>query len=1064
MLAVSWREGRMHKMDSHEIKKYDPLKLEPEIMEFWKANDIYQKAKSKNSGKKKFYFLDGPPYTSGKIHLGTAWNKPMKDMVLRYRRMKGLDVWDRAGYDMHGLPVELKVEKKLGIKFKDEIPKFGVAKFIEECKKFALDNLQIMNKDFLRLGVWMDFENPYMSITSEFIEGEWWLIKKAHENGRLYEGGKSMQWCSHCATSLAKHELEYENVEDDSIFVKFPVEGKENEFLVIWTTTPWTIPFNLGVMAHPEFDYVKVKIKGADEKWIVAKGLANVFISGVAEKEYEIVEEFKGEKLEGLSYVHPFADIIDYSELKKESPKVHTVVMSDEFVDLSSGSGLVHMAPGCGPEDYEVGKKNDIPPFNTIDEYAKFPDDMGELSGLYAKKDDKKFIEALEKRGALIASTKVQHDYAHCWRCKKPIVFRTTTQWFFKVEDLKEKMKEENKKIKWVPEWAGSKQFDSWLDNLRDNGITRQRYWGTPIPIWRCSKCGEYDVIGSAKELKEKVEKAGSELKELKDLHKPYIDEVKYKCKCSGMKGRIPDIADVWVDAGTVSWNCINYPSDDKLFKEMYPADFILEGKDQIRGWFNLLLVASMVSMNRPSFKAVYMHGFVNDALGRKMSKSLGNIISPYEVIDKYGSDTFRYYAIGGANPGYDLNYNFDDVKVKRRNIEVLWNVHNFLLDYSRQVKLPSKMPKLSSEEKYIISKLNSAVKKVTMLYEEYKLNEIPTEIENLFLELSRTYMQLVREKSSTGEDSEKEAVMWAIYHVLLDSLKMFATIAPFVSEAIYQNLKKGFDLKEESIHLLDWPSCSEKDIDEKLENRMENCQLIIQAVLAGREKAKLGVRWPLSEAVVVTKDDDVKESVKELKGIIMQQCNIRDIKVADEFEHVKKQVKLDHGKIGSAFASMTPKIIAKLASESSESITTHLDKHGKFTVKIEGEAIEIQPEVFIITRETEKPYVEGEFKQGFVYLNTTQNEELENEGFARELMRRVQQMRKNAGLVKTQMVEMFIVTENVEILKEWQEAIKEKVGAEKFDFSADKPAKEYFNKDTAKIKDKEFEIMFDVI
>ncbi|MBI2649874.1 class I tRNA ligase family protein [Candidatus Woesearchaeota archaeon] len=483
------------------IQNYDATKLEPEILDFWKKHGIYEKAKEKNKGKRKFYFLDGPPYTSGKVHLGTAWNKALKDSVLRYKRMQGFDVWDRAGYDMHGMPTEQAVEKNLGLKHKDEIPVYGIANFVNACREFAITNMLSMNQDFKRIGVWMDFDNPYQSIQNTFMEGEWWLIKKAYENGRLYEGEKTMHWCASCATSLAKHELEYENVTDDSIFVKFPIKSKKDEFLIIWTTTPWTIPFNLGVMANPNLDYVRAKV--GNEIWIVAKALASSFISGVAEKQFSILEEFKGNKLVGLEYTHPFEnETHQFRELKKKHSKVHTVVMSEEYVDISAGTGLVHMAPGCGPEDYEIGHRNGIPPFNTLTERGVFDETSGIFSGFVAKKDDKKITEEIRKKGLLVAETKIEHDYAHCWRSKDPIIYRTTTQWFFKIEDLKDRMRELNKSIKWVPDFAGSRNFDNWIANLRDNGITRQRYWGTPLPVWKCKQCNDFVVVGSIDELR----------------------------------------------------------------------------------------------------------------------------------------------------------------------------------------------------------------------------------------------------------------------------------------------------------------------------------------------------------------------------------------------------------------------------------------------------------------------------------------------------------------------------------------------------------------------------------
>ena len=422
------------------IPNYEPTKQEPEILQFWKRKDIYAKAKEKNKGKKKFYFLDGPPYTSGKVHLGTAWNKILKDCVLRYKRMKGFDVWDRAGYDMHGMPTEQAVEKALGLKHKDEIPMYGIANFVNECREFAITNMISMNEDFKRIGTWMDFDNAYQSIKNTFMEGEWWLIKKAYENGRLYEGEKTMHWCASCATALAKHELEYESVSDDSIFVKFPLKNKPNEFLIIWTTTPWTIPFNLGVMVNSSLDYAKVKVD--NEVWIVAKELASSLISEKVGKQYTILEEFKGDKLLGMEYSQPFEnELPQLNEFRKKHPKAHTCVLSEEYVDLSQGTGLVHMAPGCGPEDYEVGHRNGIPPFNTLTESGVFDETSGIFNGLTAKRDDKKITEEIRKKGLLAAESKIQHDYANCWRCKNPVIYRTTTQWFFKIEDLKDRMR-----------------------------------------------------------------------------------------------------------------------------------------------------------------------------------------------------------------------------------------------------------------------------------------------------------------------------------------------------------------------------------------------------------------------------------------------------------------------------------------------------------------------------------------------------------------------------------------------------------------------------------------------
>ncbi|MCH8329085.1 MAG: isoleucine--tRNA ligase, partial [Nanoarchaeota archaeon] len=882
---------------------------------------------------------------------------------------------------------------------------------------------------------------------------------KAHENKRLYEGEKTMHWCSKCATSLAKHELEYKNVKDSSIFVKFPIKNKKDEYLIVWTTTPWTIPFNLGVMANPNLDYIKAKV--GDEIWIVAKALSAPLISSLLNKQFSVLEEFKGKKLLGLKYTHPFED--DFPKLKELSEKnenVHTVVLSEEYVDTTAGSGLVHMAPGCGPEDYEVGHKNNIPPFNTLTENGVFDENSGIFSGLTAKKDDKKITEEIKKKGFLLAETEVEHDYAHCWRCKNPVIYRTTTQWFFKIEDLKERMRKLNKDIKWIPDFAGSKNFDNWLENLRDNGITRQRYWGTPLPVWKCKQCKDFVVVGSIDELK----KLAGKIPE--DLHKPWIDSVKIKCNCGSEKERIPDILDVWIDAGSASWNCLDFPRRKDLFEKLYPADFILEGVDQIRGWFNLLFVASMVAMNNPSFKAVYMHGFINDAKGRKMSKSLGNYILPHEVIDKYGADTLRYYMISSANPGIDLNYNFDDMKVKYRHLTVLWNLHNYLIDLANNANtnphdLKIRKDRFSIEENYIFSKLNSTIRKATKLFDDYKLNEIPLLIEDLFLKLSRTYIQLTRDKSS---GDEKKVVLYTVYNVFMESLKMFAPIAPFITEKIYQNLKKQFNLNEESIHFYSWPKYDEKFINKELELEMDNIGDVIQAILALREKLQLGVRWPLQGAVIVTKDEKTIKAVETLKEIIKKQTNIKELDVQQSLPGITQIIKADYSKLGPDFGKRAPQIIAKLISESPETILSHLEKEGKYTIKLDKEKVNIVKEHLIVTRKVPAPYIEGAFKNGFVYLNKDVDEDLEAEGYTRELMRRVQELRKKSGLQKQDRISLFIKTDEelMNTLNTFHSIIKERVGASTLKISNLKPSKKHKFTSKETVRDKKFELFLD--
>lgn len=950
---------------------YDFKNVEESILKSWEDHKTYEKVKNKNKKGKKFYFLQGPPYTSGKLHIGHAWNNSLKDTVLRFKRMNGMNVWDRAGYDMHGLPTENAVQKILKLEDKKEITKIGLDKFIKECKKFALDRAKEMDKDLIKLGVWMDYENAYYPLDNDFMSNEWFLIKKAFEQKRLYKGKKIMHWCASCETSLAKHELEYENVKDKSIFMKFKVKNEKNKFLIIWTTTPWTIPYNLAVMVNPEMEYSEVQV--GKEVWIIAQPLVHVLITGLLDKEYKVLKTMKGDKLEGLEYEHPlYSELKEvYDKIKKDSKNSFTVIISEEYVSADAGSGLVHCAPGCGPEDFEVGKKYGIPAFNTLDEKGRLLD-LGKYSWI-AKKNDADFINEFEKKGILLAVTEIEHEYPYCWRCHKPVVFRAIEQWFLKIEDLIPFMLKENEKINWNPRW-GKDAIDNWIKNLKDNSIARQRFWGTPAPIWECSKCKGVEVIGSLEELKKK---AIGKLPE--DLHRPWIDSVKIKCKCGNEMDRIPDIIDVWIDSGTTSWNCLYYPSRKDLFDEWFPADFILEANEQIKLWFSMLAICSAVAFKRPCYKNVYMHGMILDWQGMKMSKSLGNVVSPYEVIEKYGVDVFRYY-MTESRAGENISFSWEGVKQKLRNINVLWNLKNYLIELSELIgKNPSKLkPKLELEEEYIISRTNSTVKEVTRLFEEYKLDETVDKIESLFLDLSRVYIQLVRDKISLGEDSDKEAALYVIYETLMNSIKLLAPICPFITDAIYLELRKKFNLKEESIHLCEWPGYEEKKINQKLEDEFSFAMQIIEKVLAERSEKGIGVRWPLSEVIVKTD----KKLDKKIQEILLKRINVK--------------------KIG-----------------------------------------------FVSSKTFE------------ISLELKMTKELEDEGYAREVSRVIQESRKKAGLKKDQEINLFLEVDDhlVGVVKENLKDILKKANCKKIEFN--KISKECKNKFDFKIKDKKIVVCF---
>ena len=948
---------------------------ELKMLEFWDKNKIYDKIKKKNKSKKPFYFLQGPPYTSGKIHIGHAWNNSLKDLIMRYKRMKGFDVWDRAGYDMHGLPTENAVQKKLGLKTKEEIEKYGVDKFVKECMNFSVEHIGYMNNDLKRLGIWMDLENPYMPIKKEFISGQWAFFKKAHEQKRLYVGTKVMHWDSETETALAKHELEYKTIKDKSIFLKFKRKNKKNEYFLIWTTTPWTIPFNLAIMVNPDIDYVKMKID--DENWIISKDLSGVFMNSVVGKKYKIIEEFKGSELEGEGYEHFLTHEMNgkYEELKKEFKNIHTIILNKQYVDTTAGTGLVHCAPGCGPEDEEAAEPYGIIGYNSLNERGEFSDD-NKFKGWIAKVDDNKFIDYFKEKGNLIAETKVEHEYPHSWRSHNPVVFRITKQWFLKTKDLIPRLVEFNKKVLWVPKKSGE-SYERWTQNLKENSVTRQRYWGCPVPIW-VNKKNEDDfiVIESVEELEKLTGKKFDDL----SLHKPWIDKIIIK-KQGKEYQRIEDVCDVWIDSGTASWNCLY--DDPKLIKRYFPADLVLEATEQTRLWFSLLQICSAVMFNKSCYKNVYTHGMILDFQGIKMSKSLGNIISPYEVVDKYSSDIFRYY-ICEITSGENINFNWEDIKQKQRNLVVLMNITNYIKDLIKlnsfkrfNPNLNKKSKKKGIEERYILSRTNSTIKKVTEYLENYNLDQSITEIERLFLEVSRIYIKMTRDK--TNNDGERDVVLNTLNEVYTDCLKLFSIVCPLITESLWQELKPLMKL-EESVHLTDWPKVNSKLIDRKLEENFGLVLQIIEKGLSERDKSGIGLKWPLAEATIFTNDklDD------ELKEIIKNQLNVKEIKIKKDKE-----------------------------------------------IKVE--------------------------------LNTKLTKELEAEGYAREISRKVQAARKNAGLVKTDLIKLSIDADKElsKLIYKTKDIIKERTNAIEVNISS-KNSLNYSHKFEDKIKDKKIIIYFE--
>jgi isoleucyl-tRNA synthetase len=872
---------------------------ELDVLQFWRDAEIYKAIKEREKDWPEFRFIDGPPYTTGKIHLGTAWNKIQKDIIIQFKRMNGFRVTDTPGYDTHGLPIEVQMEKELETKTKkDIIDKIGMDTFIEKCKTFALDNMAIMNDQFRRLGCeFWNWDRPYVTLTEGYMAGAWWAIKKANERGLLFKGSRPLNTCPRCETALAKHEYEYANRTDTSIYVKFKVIGKDDEYLIIWTTTPWTLVSNVAVMANPDLKYVRVRVR--DETWIMAEARAAMFVQAEIGEFPDVLETFFGEDLKGTRYIHPLLEEIPYQqEIFDQFPNAHSVILSKEFVSAEEGTGLVHCAPGHGPEDFQVGHVDEgLPAFSPLNEEGRYTDEAGAFTGKYVFDANAEIIEILRGKGTLLVETTIEHEYAHCWRCKTPLVYRVMDQWYLKTAELTDGMLEENSKINWVPNFAGDKTFYQWLKGLQDWCISRQRFWGIPLPIWTCDVegCDNVVVVGSRAELEEL---SGEKVE---DLHRPWVDKVSFGCtKCgAGTMHRVEDVVDVWLDSGCVMWasNEAVYGPDYTLGPEAYedwkPADFILEGKDQIRGWFNSLMSCGMLASNRPTYKNVVMHGFVTYE-GEPMHKSRGNIVAPEDAIERRGAETFRLYCILSMNLGEDLNFYWREFDDTFRIINTIWNSYLYAKDIFVLNGFKPSAPDFATlfqvdenvEDRWMASKLNTLVRDTTVQLNGYDMAKYARALRDFAInDLSKWYLKLVKDR--LGEDADatdKVHAMEALFLVLRSFDILMAPILPVVSEMLHGGFLSHY-LPDAlaSIHLDTWPKADESLIDAQLEADMDIVQKIVEVARMVREENGLKMKWPLKQLVV--SGDDKIQPIDRLASIVQKETNVKQVLFDPTFE-----------------------------------------------------------------------------------------------------------------------------------------------------------------------------------
>lgn len=963
---------------------------EKEILKFWKENEIFEKSVKKNEGKPEFSFFDGPPTANGKPHIGHILTRVMKDIIPRYKTMKGYHVLRKAGWDTHGLPVELEVEKQLKIDGKQEIEKYGVEPFIKKCKESVWKYKHEWELMSDRVGYWADMDNPYITYDDNYIESVWWSLKEIDKKGLLYKGYKVVPYCPRCGTALSSHEVAqgYKSVKERSVFVRFKLKDQENTSFLAWTTTPWTLPSNVALTMNAKEEYAKIKYK--NEYLILAKALISSLFS---DGEYEIVDIKKGSDYEYTKYVPLF----DYVKDEKVLNKGWYITCAD-YVTLTDGTGIVHSAPAFGEDDSQVGKKYDLPFIKLVDDRGCLTDAVYDFKGVFVKDADRPIIMKLQEEGKLFKDMMYEHDYPFCWRCDTPLLYYARESWFIKMTAVRDELMKRNLSVNWMPPSIATGRMGNFIENVIDWGISRERYWGTPLPIWICDKCGKKHVVGSREELC----KLGH-LDKAPELHKPYIDEVTFTCPdCGGTMHRVPEVLDCWYDSGSMPFAQWHYPFENKdIFEEVYPADFISEAVDQTRGWFYTLLAISTLIFDKASFKNCIVLGHVNDKDGIKMSKHKGNVVDPFSVLDKQGADAVRWHFYTTSAPWLPSRFYADAVsEAQRKFMGTLWNTYAFFVMYAEIDKYNPKDYKLADcklnvMDKWILSGLNSLIKFVDESLNEYKIFESSRKIQDFVDELSNWYVRRGRERYWGSEmTDDKIAAYTTLYTVLTELSKLLAPYTPFMAESIYNNLVVTFDKDApESVHLSDFPVCDESYIDEKLEKGMEEVIRVVVLGRAARNKANIKNRQPLGKMFVTGLDLG-----DELLGLIEDELNVKEVLPTNgEGDFVTYEIKPQLKTMGPKYGRLLNKIREHLAAADGKSIVNAV-ADGNYVASIDGQEVVFTKDDILVSVKNKEGYsseVDGDLS---VILDTALTDGLIEEGVMREIVSKIQTMRKEAG------------------------------------------------------------------